>query len=121
MFRLASLAFAVVSLLASAGTAFAHAELATSSPVAGTVVQTAPTEVSLSFTEEVEPLFSGIEVQDAKGNRVDQGAAHTAQGNAKLLIVGLKSLSPGTYTVIWHNISIDSHKEEGSFEFTFKP
>jgi copper resistance protein C len=121
MIRLPLLAFAVVSLLASAGPAFAHAELATSSPAAGAVVQTPPTEVSISFTEEVEPLFSGIEVQDAEGNRVDQGETHAAPGDAKRLIVGLGTLSPGAYKVIWHNTSIDSHKEEGSFEFTYKP
>jgi copper resistance protein C len=31
--------------------------------------------------------------------------------------VGLKSLSPGTYRVRWHALSVDTHKTEGSFTF----
>ena len=32
--------------------------------------------------------------------------------------VSLKSLSPGTYRVRWHVLSVDTHKTEGSFTFT---
>jgi copper resistance protein C len=32
--------------------------------------------------------------------------------------VGLKALSPGTYHVHWHALSVDTHKTEGSFSFT---
>jgi methionine-rich copper-binding protein CopC len=107
--------------LSSAGTALAHGDLATSNPAAGATVKTAPTEVSITFTEEVEANFSGIEVRDAQGQRMDQGDAHGASDDAKVLSVGLKPLAPGTYKVIWHNTSVDSHKEKGSFEFTVKP
>ena len=111
-----------VLALASAGTAFAHGDLATPNPAAGATVKTAPTEVSITFTEEVEPKFSSIEVLDAQGQRVDEGEAHTAPDNAKVLSVGLKPLAPGTYKVIWHNTSVDdSHKTKGSYEFTVKP
>ncbi len=110
-----------VLALASAGTAFAHGDLATSNPAAGATVKTAPAEVSITFKEEVEPRFSGIEVQDAQGQRVDQGETHIAPDDAKVLSVDLKPLAPGTYKVIWHNTSVDSHKEKGSFEFTVKP
>ena len=33
-------------------------------------------------------------------------------------IVELPRLSPGTYTVIWHVTSVDTHKTEGNFKFT---
>jgi methionine-rich copper-binding protein CopC len=107
--------------LANAGPALAHAELASANPPVDATVQTAPTEVSISFSEEVEPRFSGIEVLDEKGKRVDQGAAHTAPDNAKLLSVGLKPLTPGSYKVMWHATSVDSHKTKGTYKFTFKP
>jgi copper resistance protein C len=121
MNRLHISSLVAVLVLASAGAALAHADLASSTPAAGSSVKTAPTQVSITFTEEVEPRFSGIEVQDAQGQRVDQGEAQAAPDNAKVLSIGLEPLAPGTYKVIWHNTSIDSHKEKGSFEFTVKP
>jgi len=115
-------ALAAVLSLAGAGPALAHADLASADPAAGATVKTAPTEISITFTEEVEPKFSSIEVLDAKGSRVDEGKAQTAPGNEKLLSVGLKPLTPGTYKVIWHATAADdSHKTKGSYEFTVKP
>jgi methionine-rich copper-binding protein CopC len=71
-------ALVAVLCLGTSAPAFAHAELASASPSVGATVQIAPMEVSITFTEKVAPRFSGIEVLDAKGKRVDQGAAHTA-------------------------------------------
>jgi copper resistance protein C len=98
--------------LAGAGAALAHADLASADPAAGASLKTAPTAISITFTEEVEPKFSSI----------DDGKAHTAPDNEKLLSVGLKPLAPGTYKVIWHATAADdSHKTKGSYEFTVKP
>jgi hypothetical protein len=30
-------------------------------------------------------------------------------------------LKPGVYKVIWHAVSVDTHKTQGSFQFTVKP
>jgi methionine-rich copper-binding protein CopC len=108
-------ALAAVLSLAGAGSALAHADLASADPAAGATVKTAPTEISITFTEEVEPKFSTIQVLDGGGKRVDDGKAHTAPDNAKLLSVGLKPLAPGTYKVMWHAMAADdSHKTKGS-------
>jgi methionine-rich copper-binding protein CopC len=108
--------------LAGAGTALAHADLASADPAAGATVKTAPTEISITFTEEVEPKFSSIEVLDAAGKRVDDGKPHTAPDNEKQLSVGLKPLAAGTYKVNWHvTAADDSHKTKGSYGFTIKP
>ena len=115
-------ALAAALSLAGAGTALAHADLASADPAAGTTVKSAPTTISITFTEEVEPKFSTIEVLDAKGTRVDEGKAQTAPDNEKLLSVGLKPLAPGTYKVIWHATAADdSHKTKGNYVFTVKP
>ena len=115
-------ALAAVLSLAGVGTALAHADLASADPAAGASVKTAPTAISITFTEEVEPKFSSIEVLDAQGKRVDEGKAQTAPDNEKLLSVGLKTLAPGTYKVIWHATAADdSHKTKGNYEFTIKP
>lgn len=112
---------AVLSL-ANAGSALAHADLASADPAAGATVKTAPTTISITFTEEVEPKFSTIEVLDAKGMHFDDGKAHIAPDNAKLLSVGLKPLAPGTYKVIWHATAADdSHKTKGNYTFTVQP
>src|SRR5437867_1608406 len=112
-------ALAAVLSLAGAGTALAHADLVSADPAAGVAVKTAPTEISITFTEEVEPKFSTIQVLDAAGQRVDDGKVHTATDNTKLLSIRLKPLAPGTYRVIWHATAADdSHKTKGSYEFT---
>jgi methionine-rich copper-binding protein CopC len=112
----------VVLSLAGGGAALAHADLASADPAADATVKTAPTAISITFTEEVEPKFSSIQVLDAEGKRVDDGKAHTAPDNEKLLSVGLKPLAPGTYMVIWHATAADdSHKTKGNYAFTVKP
>jgi methionine-rich copper-binding protein CopC len=77
----------------------------------------APADVALDFSEAIEPKFSAIEVEDAKGARVDKGDVHVVPDNAKHLVVGLKPLEAGTYTVTWRVTSTDTHKTSGSFSF----
>jgi len=115
-------ALAAILSLALAGPALAHADLASANPAVGGTVATAPTDVTITFTEEVEPKFSGIQVLDAQGKRVDQGEAHTVPDDAKLLSVAVKPLAAGTYNVIWHATAADdSHKTKGNYLFTVKP
>lgn len=113
----------VVALCATlaASPAFAHAHLRSATPAVDSTVQTAPTDVAITYSEGVEPKFSTIEVQDAAGKRVDKNDPHTEAGDNKVLSVGLPTLSPGTYTVIWHATAVDTHKTEGRFTFTIKP
>ena len=107
----------VVSLLlvalATTG-ARAHAFLDHASPLVGSTVGAAQHEVTLSFTQSLEPAFSSVQVTDAKGARVDQGKA---QISGSTMRIGLKSLAPGTYRVRWQVLSVDTHKTQGSFSF----
>jgi methionine-rich copper-binding protein CopC len=98
--------------------AFAHAFLERASPAVGSEVAASPPEVSISFTEGVEPLFSKIEVNSPDGTAIETGKPHVAPGNERRLIVTIPELPPGTYTVIWHATSVDTHKTEGSYKFT---
>ena len=107
--------------LGTPGVAFAHAEVKTTVPAKNGTVRPAPTEVIIDYTEGVEPKYSSIEVQDSTGARVDTGDVHGVTGNNKRLIIGLKPLSPGTYKVIWHATSTDTHKTQGSYRFTVAP
>ena len=103
----------LIALIANGG-AHAHAMLASASPPVGGSVGAAPRQVTLSFTQGLEPAFSSVQVTDSKGARVDAGKA---QVSGSTMTVGLKALSPGTYRVHWHVLSVDTHKTEGSFSF----
>jgi methionine-rich copper-binding protein CopC len=107
----------IVSLFLAAGgttAARAHAFLDHASPLVGSTVPAAPHEVSLWFTQNLEPAFSTVEVTDSGGGRVDQGKA---QISANTMRIGLKPLPPGSYKVRWHALSVDTHTTEGAFTF----
>jgi hypothetical protein len=106
----------IVSLLlvASASGAQAHAFLDHASPLVGSTVPTAPHQVSLTFTQNLEAAFSTVEVTDSSGARVDQGKAQVS-GNT--MQIGLKALPPGSYKVQWHALSVDTHTTQGAFSF----
>ncbi len=97
--------------------ASAHAFLKTASPAVGSTVSQPPSQVVINFTEGVEPLFSTITVQNAQGTPVETGKPHLASGDTHLA-VDLKPLPPGTYTVVWHATATDTHKTQGTFQFT---
>ena len=103
-------------LLLGPAAAYAHAHLERADPPAGGTVRAAPAEVSLWFSEKLEPSFCSAEVRDAAGARVDQGA-QVDTANPMQLHVPVKSLPPGTYKVHWRVLSVDSHTTEGNFTF----
>jgi methionine-rich copper-binding protein CopC len=104
-------------LLGISGCAFGHAFLDHAAPPVGSTLSTAPDRVRLWFTQQLEPAFSGIEVDDANGARVDDGKVTLDPNDATSLSVGLKPLGPGTYTVRWHVVSVDTHRTEGTLTF----
>ncbi len=109
---------ACAALVAATGSAFAHAHLVSAIPAVDSTVAVAPGEVTISYTEGLEPKFSSIEVTSASGARVDKGDAHLVGTDAKRFAIGLQTLAPGVYTVTWHATSVDTHKTEGHFTFT---
>jgi methionine-rich copper-binding protein CopC len=92
----------------------AHAFLDHATPAGGSTVAAPPQELSLSFTQNLEPSFSTVEVTGPSGDRIDQGKPQIS-GNT--MRVGLKASGPGTYHVHWHALSVDTHTTQGSFAF----
>jgi methionine-rich copper-binding protein CopC len=115
------IAAAIPLLLTTLGPAAAHAYLDRAEPRVGSTVATAPHEVSMWFTQNLESSFSRAEVYNSAGARVDQGRAHVDPGNPNVMRVGLKSLPPGIYKVRWRVLSVDTHTTEGSFTFRVGP
>jgi copper resistance protein C len=100
--------------------AWAHAFLDHSDPTVGSTVTNSPREVKIWFTQELEPAFSSVQVQEAQGKEVDKKDVHLDEKNKSLLIVSLPKLAPGIYSVNWHVVSVDTHRTQGHFEFTIK-
>jgi methionine-rich copper-binding protein CopC len=96
------------------GAARAHAVLDHASPSVDSTVPSAPHEVTLWFTQNLEPAFSTVQVTDANGAGVDQGKPQVSGATMR---IGLKALPPGSYKVHWHALSVDTHTTEGNFSF----
>jgi copper resistance protein C len=96
----------------------AHAFLDHASPAVGSSVPTAPAAVTMWFTQQLEPAFTTATVTDQAGNPVDTGPAQVDAKDQAELRVPLKKLPPGTYTVAWHALSVDTHTTTGHFIFT---
>ena len=112
----ASLVFAL-----TASIAFAHAQLESATPAVGGAVAS-PSEIRLKFSEGVEPRFSTISLATDSGGAVALGAPSVEPDDQSVLIAKIgKSLAPGIYTVTWHAVSVDTHKTQGSFNFTVTP
>lgn len=104
------------------GTAQAHAHLKTASPPVDGVVDAAPAEVTVTFTEKLEAQLSQLEVKDSGGRTVSKDDLHLGIGSeGKTLAVSVPPLPAGTYTVQWTAASVDTHKTTGSFSFVVKP
>ncbi|MFE2885144.1 copper resistance CopC/CopD family protein [Streptomyces sp. NPDC059272] len=104
-------------LFAGAGTASAHAALTGSDPTSGVVVDKAPTQISLTFSEKVSTNNDSLRVLDPKGKRVDVGKPSNISGTTYAIQVR-SGLSDGTYTVAWQVVSADSHPVAGAFTFS---
>jgi copper resistance protein C len=101
-------------LLFATGEATAHAFLDHAEPRVGNKVASAPHEVTLWFTQKLEPAFSNITVTNAAGQRVDTGKPRVS-GNQ--MSVSLRPGGNGTYHVNWHVLSVDTHTTDGNFAF----
>ena len=102
--------------LAFPGVAFAHATLEQTTPSVGQRLASSPREVTLRFDQSVRALSNAIQVYDAKG-RLVSGVPHMLAGNSRVVVVPLRALPRGGYTVRWAAISNDSHVGRGVFTF----
>ncbi|MFJ6389122.1 copper resistance CopC/CopD family protein [Streptomyces sp. NPDC091972] len=104
-------------LLTTAGPASAHAALTGSDPQQGVVVDKAPDQVALTFSEKVALSSDSLRVLDPKGKAVQQGKPFEVSGTT--YAVRLHSgLPDGTYTVTYQVVSADSHPVAGAFTFS---
>jgi copper transport protein len=107
-------ALALVLLLGLAPNASAHAELESTTPAAGAILDSAPDAIQLTFSEHV--TVDSVKVIDAAQHRVDTGK--TTKVDGRTVRAPLKpKLSDGGYVVAWRVVSADSHPIGGGFTF----
>ncbi|MFH8679197.1 copper resistance protein CopC [Streptomyces lydicus] len=108
------------ALFGGAVPASAHAALTGSTPAQGSVVDRAPEQVALTFSEGVAMGDDSIRVLDPHGKRVDRGKLRNLCSGATVKYgTGLPpGLGNGTYTVAWQAVSADSHPVSGAFTFS---
>ncbi|MBA9005060.1 copper resistance CopC family protein [Thermomonospora cellulosilytica] len=102
--------------LALAPAAQAHTALKESSPADGQTVAP-PTEIVLTFTDEVNQTIAPQVVVTGPGGAEHQGGKATTEG-AVVTQPLAGALPPGDYTVGWRVVAEDGHPVTGSFEFT---
>src|SRR5438105_4221879 len=90
------LAAAVV--LATAGSAGAHALYRSSSPPANALLKRAPSSVTITFTEQPDPKLSFIQVLSASGTNVSRGSVQPVPRQPTELRIALGSVPSGVYT-----------------------
>ncbi|MFD5665634.1 copper resistance CopC/CopD family protein [Streptomyces anthocyanicus] len=108
---------AACALLAGAGPASAHAALTGSDPREGAVVDEAPAQLSLTFSESVSMDDDSLRVLDPRGERVDDGKP-SGTGGATYSVKLHAGLPDGTYTVTYQVVSADSHPVAGAYTFS---
>ncbi|GAA0729318.1 copper resistance protein CopC [Dactylosporangium roseum] len=108
---------ALFILVLPAAPASAHATLVKTAPVAGTVLDQLPGEVTLTFSESVRIVPDKIRVIGPDGSRADTGKPVARDTE---LVIPLEPGGPkGTYLVSYRVISADSHPISGGYSFSY--
>jgi methionine-rich copper-binding protein CopC len=111
------IAFALLFMLAAAPSALAHAHPMVMKPAPDSTGP-APSSISITFSEAVEPKFSSIQLTDEKGKAVGSEVSRSAPGDPKTLILAVPQLKAGTFVVHWVNVAVDGHRLEGNYKFS---
>ncbi|MGW2283587.1 copper resistance CopC/CopD family protein [Streptomyces phaeochromogenes] len=106
-------------VLGGAGPVSAHSAVRETTPGEGTVLKSAPKQVTMTFTESVGITDDSLRVLSPENRRVNAGDTEHASGRSDTVRVPLDGgLADGTYTVAWRVVSADSHPISGAFTFS---
>jgi copper resistance protein C len=104
-----------VGTLGNAGVAAAHAARIASDPAENASLSQAPSRVSATFNEAMQPEFAAMTVIGPDGNMWSTGQPDV---NGAVVSVGVRPLGPaGAYTVNYRATSADGHVVSGSWSF----
>jgi copper transport protein len=108
---------ALAALAVAAPAAYGHAAFLGATPAPGARVESAPTAISLRFTDTLNRRLSDVHLVDARSGRRIPASQHAA-GADGLVLRPATALPRGAYRVEWHTVSTtDGHELQGSFGF----
>lgn len=126
MFRRAAFAVAMGAAVFAATGVQAHLRLSSATPAANAVV-TALTKIQLVLSEALVAQFSGIDLTMTEmpgmkmGPMKVNGFKATVEPDGKTLVAPLaKPLATGTYKLVYHVVSTDTHHIQRSYTFRVK-
>jgi len=119
MSRLLTVAAVLAALLAMPATALGHVELVSSAPAAGEDLDNPPTEVTLTFDDELDPAMSSFTVTDPDHKVVGTGEVDLTVADRNVLTGAVTISDPGVYTVSYAVAGIDGHQIGGAFSFGY--
>ena len=112
--RRLALTLPLVAALTVPPAAFAHARLLSTSPADGAVVPTPPREVLVRFDDKVRPLSGTTVVRNSDRRSVVAGKPHSVGDE---VVIPLRRLANGAYSVRWRVLSDDGHTIQGVSAF----
>ena len=122
MKKLTLLILIVLSSIAFTQIAFAHAEIAKTSPTKNAILAEPPKSVWIEFGESLLTLdtkvVNTLTVSNSKGKRVDKSPTIVSGARATTKI--LEALKKGQYLVTYRVVSGDGHPVKGSYYFSVK-
>ena len=98
----------------SALQAQAHTYLSESIPADEAVVNVAPAEIVLGFSEAVR--LTAVSIRD--GGDAEHALEPLPGETGERCVLGVSDLSPGDYVVSWRAVGADTHIVSGEFRFT---
>ncbi|WP_305790155.1 copper homeostasis periplasmic binding protein CopC [Symbioplanes lichenis] len=107
---------ACAALVLPGAPAWAHAQLTSSTPGEDATVKKAPAEITLKFSERLNPDFTTIVLSDEAKRKV--GTDGPEVDGREGTLTPAEPLANGTYTVAYRVVSVDGHTVQGSYSFT---
>ncbi len=96
----------------------AHTGLLSADPSPNSVVDHAPTQLTLTFDEQPQPGYTRVVVYDASQRPIVTVKDPSPGASPDVLLVALPDLRTDSYAVVWQVLSQDGHLAKGVFVFT---
>ncbi len=116
-----SVAALALATFVGVGRVSAHAELLSSDPQPGAVLDASPAHITLTFNEPVEITLGAIRLFDGTGSTIDISPARHPDGRGEAVEVDVPHLANGSYVVDWRVVSSDSHPLHAAYTFQIGP
>jgi hypothetical protein len=113
-----ALAFAVLALFVLPAVVTAHAALDEATPKDGAVVLGTPTEVSATYTQNLDPDGTSLKLLDASGTVLAEGVIDP-ENVRRMFVAEIPELAPGLYEVRSTTLSAeDDELDRATWRFT---